>query len=199
MDTAWQWINGTSADPFDVIPGSNLGAAPYALEFRECAVFLVGDVVLTHSVIKCVAPTVATVNHCFGVANIYGRWLLEHMSRSRELFHVIVASMKGARDVFSGYEVSKDLMVHKAAALSLLRARIASCKTEVDDTTILTMLLLALLEDAMGDRDAYRIHRAQVARLTPLRSVENGNTSGDQFHAIVRQYSDPPAEADCPC
>jgi hypothetical protein len=37
MDTAWQWINGTSADPFDIIPGSNVGAAPYALEFREYA------------------------------------------------------------------------------------------------------------------------------------------------------------------
>jgi hypothetical protein len=128
------------------------------------------------------------------VANIYGRWLLEHMSRSRELFHVIVAAMKGARDVFAGYEVSKDLLVHKAAALSLLRTRIASCKGEVDDTTILTMLLLALLEDAMGDRDAYRVHRAQVARLTPFRSAERGDTSSEQFQAIVRQYEGHPME-----
>jgi hypothetical protein len=34
-DTAWRWINGTSADPFNIIPGSNKGAAPYALEFRK--------------------------------------------------------------------------------------------------------------------------------------------------------------------
>jgi hypothetical protein len=32
-NTAWQWINGTSSDPFEIIPGSNKGAAPYALEF----------------------------------------------------------------------------------------------------------------------------------------------------------------------
>jgi hypothetical protein len=34
-DSAWRWINGTSTDPFDIIPGSNKGAAPYALEFCE--------------------------------------------------------------------------------------------------------------------------------------------------------------------
>ena len=32
-DVTWQWINGTSADPFDIIPGANKGAVPYALEF----------------------------------------------------------------------------------------------------------------------------------------------------------------------
>jgi hypothetical protein len=81
--------------------------------------------------------------------------------------------------------VSKDLLIHKAAALSLLRSRIASCTKLVDDTTILTMLLLALLEDAMGDRQAYRVYRTQVASLSHLTS---GETRGDNFQAIVKQY-----------
>jgi hypothetical protein len=103
------------------------------------------------------------------------------MAKSRELFHVIVASMKGARDSFAGNLGSTDMLVHKTAAISLLRSRIEST-VPVDDTMILTMLLLALLEDALGDRNAYQVHRAQVARLTQLRRKDN-----DNFQAIVRQ------------
>jgi hypothetical protein len=106
------------------------------------------------------------------------------MAKSRELFHVIVAAMKGARDSFAGYETSTDMLVHKTAAISLLRSRVEA-NTQVDDTMILTMLLLALLEDALGDRSAYRIHRSQVARLTNLRS--KSLDGDDNFQAIVRQ------------
>lgn len=125
---------------------------------------------LTTEVIKAVAPTVATVNACFGVTNIYGRWLLEHMAKSRELFHVVIASMKGARDAFTGQVASADMLVHKTAAISLLRKRI-STNPVLDDTAILTMLLLALLEDALGDRRAYQIHRQQVGQLTQMRAT----------------------------
>jgi hypothetical protein len=126
---------------------------------------------LTFIVIKAVAPTVATVNACFGVTNIYGRWLLEHMAKSRELFHVVVASMKGARDAFAGQIASTDMLVHKTAAISLLRKRISRKNAVIDDTAILTMLLLALLEDALGDRRAYNIHRQQVGQLTQTRTT----------------------------
>jgi hypothetical protein len=30
---AWQWIKGTSSDDFEIVPGSNTGIAPFALEF----------------------------------------------------------------------------------------------------------------------------------------------------------------------
>lgn len=33
---AWQWIKGTSSDDFEIIPGSNKGIAPFALEFCKC-------------------------------------------------------------------------------------------------------------------------------------------------------------------
>lgn len=110
------------------------------------------------------------------------------MAKSRELLHVVTAAMIGARDSFAGNAASRDMLVHKTAAISLLRSRIASGTTMIDDTTILTMLLLALLEDALGDRTAYHIHRAQVGRLTHMRSVEKGATGCEQFQAIVRQY-----------
>jgi hypothetical protein len=185
--TAWQWINGTSSDPFDIIPGSNTGAAPYALEFRKLADILILQGLTKHAVIRCVAPTIASVNRCFGVANIYGRWLLEHMAKSRGLFHIIVASMKGARDGFAGLGESTDMLIHKMAAISHLRASISSPTTFIDDAMILTMLLLALLEDALGDRNAYQIHRAQVARLTQRRCKKNGAMQIEDFQAIVRQ------------
>jgi hypothetical protein len=107
------------------------------------------------------------------------------MARSRELFHIIVASMKVARDSFiTDQLVSLDMLMHKTAAISLLRERISSITTTamVDDTTILTMLLLALLEDALGNHSAYRIHREQVSRLTQVKT-----TSRAKFQAIVRQ------------
>jgi hypothetical protein len=37
---AWQWIKGTSADDFEIIPGSNKGIAPFALEFCGSCSFL---------------------------------------------------------------------------------------------------------------------------------------------------------------
>jgi hypothetical protein len=138
-------------------------------------------------VIRCVAPTIASVNRCFGVANIYGRWLLEHMSKSRGLFHITVATMKGARDGFAGLGESTDMLIHKTAAISHLRASISSSTTIIDDAMILTILLLALLEDALGNRNAYQIHRAQVTRLASRRCAAKGAVDNEHFQAIVRQ------------
>jgi hypothetical protein len=74
--------------------------------------------------------------------------------------------------------------MHKTAAISLLRKRISSMTTTsvVDDTTILTMLLLAFLEDALGNHSAYRRHREQVNRLTQM-----GTTNKAKVQAMVRQ------------
>jgi hypothetical protein len=118
------------------------------------------------------------------------------MSKSRGLFHITVATMKGARDGFAGLGESTDMLIHKTAAISYLRSSISSSTAVIDDAMILTMLLLALLEDALGNRNAYQIHRAQVARLTNRRCAEKGAVNNEHFQAIVRQYCRSPSIPD---
>lgn len=80
----------------------------------------------------------ANINQPFGVANIYGRWLLEHMAAYADLFSVIIATMKGAHDALAGNGLQTDVLAHKTKAMSLLRKRLSL--GEADDGAILTIL-----------------------------------------------------------
>lgn len=109
------------------------------------------------------------------------------MARSRHLFHVTIATMSRARDLLAGKGIQRDMLMHKTAAISLLRTSIMSNQTFVDEDMLLTMLFLAHLEDSLGEENARQIHRAQVERFIFQGSSSRAATHGEKFRGAFRQ------------
>ena len=109
------------------------------------------------------------------------------MAKSAHLFHVVIATMSRARDLLAGRGIQSDMLMHKTAAISLLRTRIMSNQSFVDEDMLLTMLFLAHLEDALGEDNARKIHRAQVDRFIFQGSSGRAATHGEKFRGAFRQ------------
>jgi hypothetical protein len=108
------------------------------------------------------------------------------MARTRSLLHATVATMKRARDLLAGHaSPQRDVLLHKHAAMTLLHERIATDPSAVSEDDVLAMLFLALLEVSLGDKQAYKIHRAQVDRLI---CAEGGIQSSVYLQTTVKQY-----------
>ncbi|RVX68138.1 hypothetical protein B0A52_08279 [Exophiala mesophila] len=171
----WHWSKGARRDPFNCIPGSDSVTAGIAIDFM-------------HNV---VSPIHAAIAGTFGVSNLYGSWLLEQMASSRDVLDVVVASMLSlARPLMKLAPASRQIVtgvyLHKEGALAQLRNRIELSDAGVDDSPIMTVIFLAILEGSEHNRDAERAHRSKAAAM--IQALASQFQIQDSLSADVEEF-----------
>lgn len=86
-----------------------------------------------------------------------------------------------------GSKPSQRILMHKGEALSTVRGKL-SHGFVVDDLTLCALLFLSTLERAMGNLDAFAMHKRNIASIVSLRGGLEGMQNGSIVKGIVMQF-----------
>lgn len=153
---------GFRSDPFACIPGSRSHDVSTVIDYHT----------------QVMGPNQAPIYKIFNVTNVYTAYLFELLSKE-EFLHAGVASVQAVIDHFRqpGKGPSNMTLKHLGEAIVNMRRRITeltgrdrSGKTvQADDTTIITILFLAVCTRAIGDWAGHEAHKRSLAALVAAR------------------------------
>ncbi|OQD64762.1 hypothetical protein PENPOL_c007G03700 [Penicillium polonicum] len=99
-------------------------------------------------------------------------------SFDKSFLHTILFSNSAVNDWAQNLPLAKSSQFHLGRALTLLNKKLATGAAHLDDTTIYTVMLLAIVSSTSGDYDASNIHMAGLQRLVEMRGG-HGHLRGD--------------------
>lgn len=123
----------------------------------------------------------------FDICNNHTYALLDYLRSNPDALYAFCALMQAIMG-----RSSNEILRSKGMALDALRKRLA--KPHNDDEVLLTVSVLALLEDAMNDRAAYVVHASSLNSLASIR----GGTKNLLVRPFMQRYVDSAMLADQP-
>lgn len=134
-------------------------------------------------------PSASVVYDVFNVQNVFTYEFATAMQQD-VVFHAGSCIVQNMYDTVvgatTGSEPSKAVLIHKSAALSVLRDEILDCKGTASDTILLAMLCLTLFEKRFGNDFEYEIHKSTLAKLIATRG--GLESMGAYTRSWIQQY-----------
>jgi hypothetical protein len=90
-------------------------------------------------------------------------------SFDKSFLHTILFINSAVRDWAQNLPLAKSSQFHLGRTLTLLNEKLATGDPHLDDTTIYTVMLLAIVSSTIGDYDASNAHMAGLQRLVEMR------------------------------
>lgn len=90
-------------------------------------------------------------------------------SLDKSFLHTILFTNSAVNDWAQNLPLAKSSQFHLGRALTLLNKKLATGAAHLDDATIYTVMLLAIVSNTSGDYDASNAHMAGLQRLVEMR------------------------------
>ncbi|KAK5047893.1 hypothetical protein LTR84_006081 [Exophiala bonariae] len=166
------FLSGFRTDPFHCIPASVDSRVASTVDFYT----------------QHLSPGNDAVCYIFDVLNIYA-FFLDTLSVSH-FYDAGMSVIQGLHDNIRNPSspVSMQVLVHRGKAMTKLRQRILRDASNVDDSTLIAMVFMAILERSLRNIKAHELHKKSLGMIVSARGGLNSFKDGSLAKACMLQF-----------